>query len=102
LKQTPAAPAGFRSSSDSSVIRAVEIANRRSLAGSLSLLRPKRTSRRPKLRNRPAHLPGDLLERCEALLQRRVIHEQLGDAPLHAGRDDEERAHALDPDRKSV
>src|SRR5207244_7610083 len=90
-KQTPAEPAGFRSSPVSSVIRAVEIANSRSRAGSWSFLRPERTSLRPTvLRDGPAHLLGDLLERGEALLERRVIHEQLGDAALHLGGDDEE------------
>src|ERR687887_2698272 len=78
LKQTPAEPAGFRSSSVWSVIRAVEIANSRSRAGSLSFFRPKRTSVSPNfLRDRAAHLAGDALKRGQPLLERRVIHEQL-------------------------
>ena len=48
LKQTPAEPVDFSPSSASSVMRAVEIANSRSPAASLSFLRPKRTLPRPK------------------------------------------------------
>ncbi len=47
LKQSAAAPADFSPSSASSVMRAVEIANRRSLLASLSFFRPKRTSVKP-------------------------------------------------------
>src|SRR5207244_11637885 len=42
------------------------------------------------LRDGPAHLAGDLAERREPLLERRVVHEELGGALLHGGRDDEE------------
>src|SRR5262245_36495708 len=97
LKQTAAAPAGFRPSSTSRVTPAVESANRRSGEASLSCLLPKRVARRPKpLRDRAAHLAGDLGEALEPLLGRRVRREELRDALADVGRHDEEGVHRLD------
>src|SRR5919204_6972038 len=81
----------------SSVIAAVVSAKSRSSAGALSCFRPKRTSLRPtcarRLRRRPAHLAGDLPEGGKALLERRMVHEELRGPLLDGGRDDEERVH---------
>src|SRR5436305_947346 len=49
------------------------------------------------LRDRTTHVPRDLGERREALLDRRVIHEELGSGALRLRGDDEERVHPLDP-----
>src|SRR5262249_17962664 len=115
LKTTPAEPAGVSPSSVSSVTAAVERAKMRSDCAGLSFFRPKRTSRRPTLGepgemadvpydvhpadplkvDRPPHLPGDLGQRREALLERRVRREELAGAAPHRGRDDEERVHRL-------
>src|SRR5436189_4885740 len=42
-----------------------------------------------------AHVPRDLLQRGKPLLERRVIHEELGRCALHRSRDDEEGIHRL-------
>ena len=47
-------------------------------------------------RNRLAHLAGDLRERREPLLERRVIHEELADLRAPVRRDDEEGVHRRD------
>src|SRR5215213_6587853 len=96
LKTTAATRSGLRSSSVSRVTCAVESAKRRSRFAPLSFLRPKRTSPRPNLLDRPAHLLGDLCEAREPLLERRVRSEELAHRRLHVGRDDEERVHAFD------
>src|SRR6266581_4870169 len=96
LYVTAPAPAGFRPSSVWSVTQAVVRAKSESSFGGLSFLRPKRTSVRPKLRDRATHLPCDLCQRGQALLDRRVIHEELGRRGLDPCRDDEERVHPLD------
>src|SRR5438105_13681472 len=90
LNVTAAAPAVFSPSSVCSVTVAVESAKSRSSRGSESFLRPKRTSRSPKLGDRTAHLPGDLGEGREPLLERRVIHEELRSRRADLRRDDEE------------
>src|SRR5947208_2694452 len=96
LYVTAPAPAGFRPSSVWSVTQAVVSAKSESSFGPFSFFLPKRTSVRPKLRNRAAHFPRDLGERREALLERGVIHEELGGRRLDLRRDDEERVHPLD------
>src|SRR5579871_1820991 len=98
LNVTAPTPSVVSPSSVSRVTAAVASANSRSSRGPGSCLRPpKRTSLRPNLRgDRPAHLAGDLGERRQPLLDRRVIHEHLRHHALRAGRDDEERVHALD------
>jgi hypothetical protein len=61
------------------VTAAVVNPKRRSSLGSASFFRPNRTSRIPNsLRDRAAHVAGDLREGRDPLLERRVIHEQLG------------------------
>src|SRR6185295_1677167 len=97
LKTTAATRSGFRPSSVSSVICAVESAKSRSRFAPLSFLRPKRTSPSPnRLLDRPAHLLGDLGEAREALLERRVRGEELAERRFDVRRDDEEGVHALD------
>src|SRR4029453_9665341 len=84
LKATAATRSGFRPSSVSRVIRAVESAKSRSRFAPLSFLRPTRASPSPnRLLDRPAHLLGDLGEAREALLERRVRGEELAERRLH-------------------
>src|SRR5437763_16490984 len=54
------------------------------------------TERSLSLSDRLAHLAGDLREGCDALFERRVIHEQLAHLRPPVRRDDEEGVHAGD------
>src|SRR6188768_2075010 len=98
LKTTPAAPALRSPSSVSSVTAAVVSAKRRSRAGPASFFLPRRTSRRPTpgLCDRSTHFSGDLGQRREALLERRMGREERCRSLLHRRRDDEEGVHRLD------
>src|SRR5262249_12033489 len=96
LKHTPPAT-GCRPSSADNVTPAVASANSLSFSGALSFLRPKSTSARPKPGSGLdglAHLAGDLRQRGQPLLERRVRGEELGGGGAPVGRHDEERVHA--------
>src|SRR2546421_6270098 len=99
LKTIPAAPALRSPSPVSSVTAAVVSAKSRSRAGPASFFLPNRTSRRPTpeaLCDRSTHFSGDLGQRLESLLERRMRHEERLRPLLHRCRDDEERVHRLD------
>src|SRR5437660_1516964 len=87
----------LRPSSASSVIWAVEIANRRSGAGFFRLPRPPSSaSRKPKRSGGGAgHLRFDLLKLLDPLLDRRVVREDRPKRALDLRRHDEEGAQLL-------
>src|SRR3954453_14799045 len=83
-----------------SATHAVEMANRRSGAGPLTWRRPVRMFSRPtRLGGRDGallQLSLQALERRQALLERRVVGEQVHQRALGARGDDEEGARAFD------
>src|SRR4051812_25978808 len=95
-KTIAATPRDFIPSEISSVTCAVAIANSLSALALASFFRPPRIeSRNPtRLRShRRLQLRLEPLQCLDALLHRRVSHEQRVDRRLDAGRDDEERVH---------
>src|SRR5581483_3865493 len=117
LNAIAAAPAVLSPSSTCSVTAAVVSAKRRSSFGPGSFFRPKRTSLSPThiprrarhlheptepmparlpLRDRAAHLARNRGEGGDPLLERRMIHEELGNRALRLRGNDEERVHSLD------
>src|SRR5690349_9391162 len=89
-KTMAALPVVVSSSSISSLMYAVDMANRRSAAGCLSSRFPRRMSKRPMGRSLDAlalELRLEPAQRLDALLHRRVRREQAADAR----REDEER-----------